>query len=109
MVKANVSVDLLTSIKLYIDEISKHYKIDYVVLFGSYAKGTNHENSDIDIAIISNDITDVFDDMAKLMSLTWGINTKIEPHPIKTENFKENESPFIDDIIQTGIELYAAA
>jgi predicted nucleotidyltransferase len=108
MAKTTINVEVLNSIKKYIDEISKYYKIDYVILFGSYAKGTNHEDSDIDIAVVSSDITDVFDDMAKFMTLTWGINTKIEPHPIKTEEFKENENPFIDEIIKTGIELYAA-
>ena len=109
MVKAIVDVELLESIKIYIDEISKHYKIDRVILFGSYAKGTNHKDSDVDIAIVSKDIKDRFDDGANLMSLTWGINTSIEPHAFKTEEFKENENPFIDEIIQTGIEIYSAA
>lgn len=108
MVKNTISVEILDSIKEYIKEVSKYYKIDAIILFGSYAKGTNNEDSDIDVAIISSDIVDRFDDMAKLMSLTWGINTRIEPHPINTEEFKENETPFIDEIIKTGIELYAA-
>lgn len=108
MVKNTIDVEILDSINKYIEEIQKYYKIDIIILFGSYAKGTNHEYSDIDIAIVSSDITDTFDDMAKLMSLTWGINTRIEPHPIKTDEFKENENPFIDEIIKTGIELYAA-
>ncbi|MCL2446705.1 MAG: nucleotidyltransferase domain-containing protein [Oscillospiraceae bacterium] len=109
MANTAVNVDILETITNYISEIKKHYKVDSIVLFGSYAHGTNHEDSDIDIAVISSDITDVFDDMAKLMSLTWGINTKIEPHPIKTENFRKDNDPFIDEIIQTGIQIYAAA
>ena len=108
MVKRTISVEILASIEQYIEKISEYYNIDYVVLFGSYAKGTNHEDSDIDIAIVSSDIKDRIDDGAKLMSLTWGINTSIEPHPIRTEEFKENETPFIDEILKTGVELYAA-
>jgi predicted nucleotidyltransferase len=104
----NIDTEILNSIEKYIEEISKYYRIDYIILFGSYAKGTNHEDSDIDIAVISGDIKNRFNDGVKLMSLTWGINTKIEPHPIKTEEFRENETPFIDEIINTGIELYAA-
>lgn len=108
MVESTVNIDILDSIEKYIKEISKYYKIDFIILFGSYAKGTNHEDSDIDIAVISGDITDNFNDGAKLLSLTWGIDTRIEPHPIKTEEFKENETPFIDEVIRTGIEVYAA-
>ena len=108
MVKRTVAVEILNSIEKYIEEISKYYKIDAVILFGSYANGTNTEDSDIDIAVVSRDIKDRFDDMAKLMSLTWNIDVRIEPHPIKTDEFKENETPFIDEIIRTGVELYAA-
>ena len=108
MVKSTINVDILNSIEKYIEEISKYYKIDAIILFGSYAKGTNNEDSDIDIAIISSDIKDKFDDMVKLMNLRWDIDLRIEPHPIKTEEFKENETPFIDEVIKTGIELYAA-
>ena len=108
MAKSTINVDILKSIEKYIEIISKYYKIDAIILFGSYAKGTNNENSDIDIAVVSSDITDTFDDMAKLMRLTWEIDLRIEPHPIKTEEFKENETPFIDEVIKTGIELYAA-
>lgn len=62
----------------------------------------------IDIAIISNDIKDKFDDMAKLMRLTWDLDLRIEPHPINTKEFNKNETPFIDEIIKTGITVYAA-
>ena len=107
MVKSTINVDIMTSIERYIEEISKYYKIDAVFLFGSYAKGTNSEDSDIDIAVISSDIQDKFDDTVKLMNLRWNIDLRIEPHPIKTEEFRENETPFIDEVLKTGIELYA--
>ena len=103
-----IDTEILNSIQEYIKEISKYYRIDLVILFGSYAKGTNHEDSDIDIAVVSSDIKSRFDDGVRLMSLTWGINTKIEPHPINTKEFRENETPFIDEVIRTGIEVYAA-
>jgi Predicted nucleotidyltransferases len=108
MVKNTIDIKILNSIEKYIEEISKYYKIDTIILFGSYAKGTNTEDSDIDIAIVSDDIKDKFEVGVKLTSLTWGIDTRIEPHPIKTEEFKQNETPFIDEIIRTGIELYVA-
>ena len=82
MVKENVDVSILKSVEEYIKEISKHYNIQEVYLFGSYAKGTNHEDSDIDVAIIINSDNNVFDLMVELMMLTQNIDLRIEPHPI---------------------------
>ena len=108
MVKSKIDKDTLNSIERYVSEISKYYKIDYIILFGSYVKGTHHKDSDIDIAVVSKDIKDCIDDGAKLISLTWGIDTRIEPHAINTEEFDMGSTPFIDEIIETGIKIYAA-
>ena len=53
MVKRTINKDILNSINKFIEEIKKHYNITAIILFGSYAKGTENENSDIDIAVIS--------------------------------------------------------
>jgi predicted nucleotidyltransferase len=108
MVKNKINIDILKSIEKYIDLVNKHYKVDYIILFGSYAKGTDNINSDIDIAIISKDFSNTFDDQIELMKLTIDIDLRIEPHAITTKEFKEVDTPFIDEIIKTGIELYAA-
>lgn len=96
---------IMKSIKKYIEKISKYYKIDAIILFGSYAKGNENEDSDIDIAIISSDFKDVIDDGAKLIGLTWKIDTRIEPHPITTEDFKNVSNPFIKEVLDTGIKV----
>ena len=57
MAKKNIDINILKTIEKYIKEISKYYDIQGVYLFGSYAKGTNNEDSDIDIAIIVDTIT----------------------------------------------------
>lgn len=105
MAERTISIEILNSINNYIKEVSKYYNIDTVILFGSYAKGNEHEDSDIDIAIISSDITDRFDDMAKMMKLTWTTDVRIEPHPIKKEDYEEVSDPFIEEIINTGIKV----
>lgn len=104
MVKRNIDVDILKSIEEYIKEISKYYNIQGVYLFGSYAKGTNHKDSDIDIAIIINSDNNTFDLMVELMMLTQKIDLRIEPHPIKTKDFEEG-NPFVQEIIDTGIKV----
>ncbi len=104
MVKRNIDVDILENVKKYIEEISKYYKIQEVYLFGSYAKGTNNEDSDIDVAIIINSDTNTFDLLVELMMYTQNIDLRIEPHPIKIEDFEEG-NPFVQEILETGLKV----
>ena len=105
MVKRTIDSTIMESIKKYIEKISQYYKIEAIILFGSYAKGTEDEDSDIDIAIISNDFNDIIEDGAKLIGLTWKIDTRIEPHPITTEDYKKVSNPFIREVVDTGIKV----
>ena len=107
MAKRKVDEITLNAVKAFVLEVSKHYKVDAAILFGSFAKGRQNENSDIDVAIVSHDIQNTFDDMVKMMSLRWNVDLRIEPHPIKTEEFYKKETPFIAEIIKTGIPIYA--
>ena len=105
MVKRTIDSRIMDSIKKYIEKISQYYKIEAIILFGSYAKGTENEDSDIDIAIISSDFNDIIEDGAKLIGLTWKIDTRIEPHPITTEDYKKVSNPFIREVVDTGIKV----
>lgn len=105
MVKRAISKEIMESIKKYIERISKYYRIDAIILFGSYAKGTENEDSDIDIAVISSDFKDIIDDGANLIGYTWKIDTRIEPHPITTEDYENVATPFVQEIIDTGIKV----
>ncbi len=97
--------EIIESIKKYIEKISKYYKIEAIILFGSYAKGTENEDSDIDIAIISSDFNDIIEDGANLIGYTWKIDTRIEPHPITTEDYENVANPFVKEVIDTGIKV----
>lgn len=105
MVEKTIDKDVLKSIKKFIKEIKKHYNITTIILFGSYAKGTYNANSDIDIAIISDDFEDIYECMANLMGMTWDIDARIEPHPIKKKDFDEVSDYFIKEVIDTGIKV----
>ena len=105
MVKRTINKDILNSINKFIEEIMKHYNITPIILFGSYAKGTENENSDIDIAVISDDFEDIYDCMANLMGMTWDIDARIEPHPIKKKDFEDVSDYFIKEVIDTGIKV----
>ena len=105
MVKRTVDSRIMESIKKYIEKISQYYKIEAIILFGSYAKGTENEDSDIDITIISSDFSDIIEDGAKLIGLTWKIDTRIEPHLITTEDYQKVSNPFVREVVDTGIKV----
>jgi uncharacterized protein len=96
-------------------KISKHYlqkvrnsniEFSQAWLFGSYAKGNNHENSDIDIAIVLTDNSKSFDIEVKLMTLRTGEETIIEPHAFNIDDFEIN-SPIVYQIMSSGLRLEA--
>ena len=105
MVKRTIDSRIMEARKKYIEKISQYYKIEAIILFGSYAKGTENEDSDIDIAIISSDFNDIIEDGAKLIGLTWKIDTRIEPHPITTEDYQKVSNPFVREVVDTGIKV----
>ena len=105
MVERTINKDVLDSINKFIEEIKKKYNVTTIILFGSYAKGTENEDSDIDIAIISSDFNDIIEDGAKLIGLTWKIDTRIEPHPILSEDYKKVSNPFVREVVDTGIKV----
>lgn len=108
MVK-NVVVDkeIMDIVKKYVEVILENYKVKAIILFGSYAKGTNHKDSDIDIAIITDDIKgkDIFDEQLNLKKLRRNIDYRIEPHLIETADYDNVETPFVQEIINTGIKV----
>jgi len=104
MVKKRIDINIIKTVKEYIKEISKKYDIKSVYLFGSYAKGTNTEDSDIDVAVILKNDMDKFDLMIELMLLTKNIDLRIEPHPFKENEFEEG-NPLIEEIKNTGLKV----
>ena len=88
----------------YIKLIPGELEFKKAYLFGSYAKGRENEDSDIDIAIILGNMTDFFATQMLLMRLRRKIDLRIEPHPISESDFT-NMNPFAYEIQNSGIEL----
>lgn len=84
----------------YKSMLENHIDFKAVYLFGSYSKGTNSENSDIDIAVIVNEYKeDYFEDTPLLWKLKRKISNLIEP-VLLTE---DSSNPLYADILSTGI------
>ena len=78
--------------------------IKKVYLFGSHAKGTANENSDIDLAIVFESFSDSFDMQVELMKIRRKFDTRIEPHPFRDEDFNIT-NPFANEVLSFGLEL----
>ena len=99
-VATNSVIDI---IQQYLKELEAHdIHVREAILFGSYVKGTPKEESDIDIAIISDAFTgDWFDDRRKIVPLRRKIDSRIEPMPFRPEDFY-NGGMLAEEIKRTG-------
>ena len=92
----------LVSITKIFSSIGENYKIDEAYLFGSYAKGTQTETSDIDLAIVSDAISSL--DKLFVSGISRGIDPRIHLKVYNTQEF-ENEND-ITAAIKSGIPIF---
>jgi predicted nucleotidyltransferase len=93
-------------VKKYIVELGKNdIHVDKAYLFGSYARGTATQWSDIDVALLTRKfIGDSFDFKFLLMKIAREIDLNIEPHPYLVEEFRK-DNPIVAEVIKTGIRV----
>jgi hypothetical protein len=75
-----------------------------VILFGSYAKGTQHEWSDIDVALVADEFIGLGWDDIPLFVKALHNHIDIQAKTYPTDYFNEGD-PFIEEIKRTGIEI----
>lgn len=74
-----------------------------VILYGSLVNGNFNDNSDIDIAIIKDNLGENYWDLSKKVNrLTRNIDTRIEPVLLQTD---KDRSGFLTNVLTSGIEL----
>jgi uncharacterized protein len=75
-------------------------------IFGSFAKNSQRPESDIDIALIIDNLNDSerFDMQVQLMLLASKFDSRIEPHPLSSKDLI-SDNPFFYEIKKTGIEI----
>ena len=84
-------------------------KPEKLILYGSYADGTNQEGSDIDIAIISDDFIslDYWERIDILSEVIYEIFAPIEAVALTQKEWEQGDS-FVADFIRDGEVLFAA-
>lgn len=80
--------------------------ISKVILFGSYAKGKTHADSDIDIAVVSTQFgRDVAEEMMMLRKIALKVDSHIEPVPFCPEDLDDNFSTLAQEIKRYGVDV----
>jgi len=104
MLTQNAVIEIVRN---YAQDIESHgVHLRYVFLYGSFAKGTQHEWSDIDVALVADEFTGFTFNDKKFFPYV-GIKKpyiRIETKTYPTDYFNEGD-PFIEEIIKTGIKI----
>jgi predicted nucleotidyltransferase len=96
--------DIINKAKEYKTLVSGNipFQVEQYWIYGSYAKGTPRKHSDIDIAMVVNQIDDdvYWDNLPLLWKLTREVDDRIEPVLIARDT---DYAGFLDEIQRTGI------
>jgi predicted nucleotidyltransferase len=93
--------DALNIARQYASLIKTNYDCKQIFLFGSYVKGTQNDESDIDIAVILKEFENPIDTQLELMRLRRKIDSRIEPHPFREKDFNMT-NPVAHEILKHG-------
>jgi predicted nucleotidyltransferase len=96
-----VAPAIIESVKLYLRTVRESgIPVSFGVLFGSQARGTAGEDSDIDLLVVSShfDGRKDFDEVNKLWALTAESDSRLEPIPVGAREWIEDDSRAIVEI-----------
>lgn len=103
---ARIDAAIAETIRQFLELLdTEGIRVEAAYLFGSFAGGSPNRWSDIDIAVVSPDVSeDRFEERVRLTSLSSSIDTRIEPVPFRPETFLD-EDPLAWEIKRKGIRV----
>jgi predicted nucleotidyltransferase len=108
MVRRRIPKKAEREIKRYLDVLRKdNLPIKKVILFGSFARGSQHKWSDIDLCIVSPKFKDSFEASQYLWKKRkiFDLNYTIEPVGFNLKDFNDKYDSLANEIKKTGIEI----
>jgi predicted nucleotidyltransferase len=104
-----VDQSIIKEIRQYLARVAEAgIPVASAVLFGSYARGEQRRESDIDILVLSPSFDDGvdFDTANELWRLTRYVDSRIEPHAVGVREFAEDDSsPLIGIARREGVPV----
>ena len=99
---------ILSEFKQGLIEIYGNQLVD-VLLYGSYARGEQRKDSDIDIAVILKGKIDHFKEIDKITEFSYDISLKysilLSVHPISKNDYLLRNSPFLLNLREEDISI----
>ena len=97
--------EVISKLKKFAVLVNKEMKPTKIILYGSYARGNWHEDSDIDVAVVVGSIQgDFLDAATTLFRLGRHIDVRIEPILLEE---KHDESGFLEEVVKHGEVIYS--
>ncbi len=84
-------------------------RLERIVLFGSFARGTAHEGSDIDVAVVLKGSIQAGLEIDQMSDILFEVNlafgTFITIFPLASDRFHKERSPLLINIRKEGIAV----
>jgi len=101
-------MDKREALKLVIalkNKLEKAIRIKEIYLFGSIAKDQSNENSDIDVAIVSDNFTgNKLSDKKLIRRFVLETDYNLDVFPFRTDKFN-TDNPYAEEVLKTGIKV----
>ena len=95
--------EVINILKKYKKLLAQYMVFEELILYGSYAKGNAHKDSDFDVAVVVDNIAgDYFSTRPLLWKLRREIDDRIEPVLIEKNH---DEGGFLSEISKNGISI----
>jgi predicted nucleotidyltransferase len=99
---------VMDTVKKYVSDVKAVFPIGKVYLYGSYAKGTQRWDSDVDLCFFLYDIDpgQSADIGVSLLGMTRKYDPRIciEPRIFPVSELG-NDNPFVKEVLRTGYEI----
>ena len=109
-----IDPDTEAAVRRFLDLISSRYEVEAAILYGSYARGTHHDESDVDIAVLLRSEHQRFlvvklDMVSIAVKVMLDTDVLISPLPIWLDEWENPEShsnpALLHNINREGIRL----
>ncbi len=105
---AQVSDIIRDKVRRFGDKARLVYPVEKMLLYGSYAKGDQRPDSDIDVAVVVDlqDHLARIDITSQLMHLAGQVDPAIEPKCVFIDEYKScDRASILFEILRTAIEI----
>jgi predicted nucleotidyltransferase len=98
--------EAMNQAKRFVDQVLREFSPVEIVLYGSYAEGSQTELSDIDVAVIFDEFSgNSFEADNRLWEIAWSTDGFVEPVLLES---RKDRSGFVSEVRKHGIVLYQA-